>query len=274
VIEMAAPIQMDPTGPPVGAPVPAPQQAAEPLVFIGNPAPAPMLNGFVAHRPAFAHVQVMLGEGQQVKSDGAAMIWMDGSIPINTHLGGGCSDACWRSCAGESPCQNTYTGPGNVAFSMKLPGDILPFGVGPGQDWVINAGSFIAGTENIKVSCKFSGCTACTCGGEDPFITHISCEEGNGMFYAGGYGKLTRHEIPEGKSMLLSSGLFFAANADIKASGKCPGGFLGCCFGGEGIVMKFDGPCTLYSQNRNPAIWNYLLSQKKRINKTNKGANV
>jgi uncharacterized protein (AIM24 family) len=219
----------------------------------------PMLNGFIRDRPAFAHVEVGLAQGQKVMADGKAMIWMDGHVPIETKCGS-CGAACWRGCAGESCCQNFYTGPGRVTFGFDLPGDMLPFGVTPGAGWILAAGAFVCGTDNITVTARFSGCFACCCGGTNVFLVKITVQgDQNGMFYAGGYGAITRHDVPADKFLWLSRGLFFAASDKTQINGGLPGSCVSCLYGGQGFAMKFQGPAVVYSQNRNPDIWYNVL---------------
>lgn len=262
----------------------APQQAAhgpvsgvpaDQLVLIGQSMDArPMFTGQVANRPAFAHIEVALQPGQKILAAARTMNWMDARIPVETGMNG-CGTACWRQCSRESCCQNTFTGPGNISFAMDLPGDILPFGITPGAGWILSPGAWICGTDNLKVSSKFSGCAACCCGDEGPFFTHITIQEekgGNGMFYAGGYGVITRHEVPEGKVLFLDNGLFFAANEAMNISLGMPGGCQSCLFGGEGLVMKITGPCVVYSQNRSPSVWSKIINQPQKPKKGNQGA--
>jgi len=241
------------------------------LVLIGQQMDSNLLlKGTIFDRPGFAWVKVDLDPGQKVLADGGAMVWMDGNVPIETKCGS-CGAACYRTCAGESACQNTFTGPGSVSFSFKLPGDMLPFGVTPGLGWIITAGAWICGTDNVRVSARFSGCFACCCAGEAPFLTKVTVENGNGMFYAGGYGALTRHEIPEGKVLFLDHGLFFAANDQTAIEAGLPGGLISCLYGGEGLVMKFKGPAVVYSQNRDAYIWNTLLRPRQKKKKGQAG---
>jgi uncharacterized protein (AIM24 family) len=222
---------------------------------------APMLNAYVRDRPAFAHVEVFLNAGQTVMADSKAMIWMD-QMHIETKCDG-CGAACARSCAGEGCCQNFYTGPpggGRVTFGLDLPGDMLPFGVTQNDGWVVAASSYTCGTPNIEISSRFAGCYACCCGGTNAFLTKIRTKGAEpGMFFAGGYGAITRHEIPEGRTLYLDTGLFFAANEKTQIEGGFPGGCISCCYGGEGLVMKFRGPAVVYSQNRDSYIWHKVL---------------
>jgi len=223
------------------------------------------LPGVICHKAAFAHVQFQLDAGQEVLADGGAMIWMDSLVAMDTQVGD-CWPACWRKCAGESCCQNKFTGPGMVAFSFKLPGDMVSFSVSKQVGWKLSASSFVCGTSNIEVSTRFAGCYACVCGGEEAFLTTCKVKEDsdkdNGMFYAGGYGAITKHELNEGDTIVLSSGCFFACAEDLPFELKMPGGCFTCCCGGEGICVAIDGPGQVFSQNRNPAIWKYILKRE------------
>jgi len=106
-------------------------------------------------------------------------------------------------------CQNKFTGPGKMGFGFELPGDILPFAVAPGQGWIITASGYVVGTENLHVTSQWAGCGACMFGGEGPFFTHVSCADGTGVFFAGGYGSIERNEVPAGKEFFVDTSLFF-----------------------------------------------------------------
>jgi len=216
------------------------------------------------------------------------MIWMDGHVKVDTKCND-CCDGCWRQCAGESCCVNYYTGPaggGAVTFALDLPGDMLPFGVlpRPGNGWVVAAGAYVCGSDNLSVSARFAGCQAWCCGDTKPWLCKVTLNQEDkdgkqetrpGMFWAGGYGALTRHDVPAGKSLFLDNGLFFAANELVDIGLGLPGGCISCCFGGEGVVMQFKGPAVVYSQNRSPAIWQKVLNPRAaKQKKKKKGSQV
>jgi len=214
----------------------------------------------VKGRPAFAFVDLFLKRGQKVIADAGAMLWMDGNVPIETGCFGGCCSSFARTCAGESCCFNKFSHPGHddnhvrVSFGFDLPGDMLPFAVEKGKGWVLTRKAFIVGTENVVVSARFAGCAACLCSGEGPFLTKVTSDE-KGLFFAGSYGALERHEIQEKQVLFVDPGLFFAAKADIKIGIGLAGGIKTCCFGGEAFVMKFTGPCVVYTKSRDPRIF-------------------
>jgi len=216
------------------------------------------LQAVIKDRPAFSNIEMFLAPQQQILANGHSMTWMDGNVRIETNLND-CGPACCRWLAGESACQNTFTGPGKITFAQKLPGDVLPFAVTAEEGWILSGGSFICGSPDLKVDGRFSGCAVCLCSGEGAFLTEVTVAQGQGVFYAGSYGALTRHEIQAGKTMLVDSGLFFAAsnktNIQITLAGDC----AACCCGKVGFVMKFTGPSVIYTQNRNPKIWRRVL---------------
>jgi uncharacterized protein (AIM24 family) len=219
---------------------------------------ASQLNAFVLDRPAFARVDVYLNEGGvNVKSEAGSMIWMDKGLDVKTYMGASCKAAC---CAGETCFHNDFSGNGKITFAFKLPGDILPFMVGANESWICNQGAYICSTPNVAIEARFAGCLACCCGGENPFLTKLSSNDGQpGVFYAGGYGAITRHDIEAGKYLVIDNGLFFAAKSDMAIDLALPGGCMGCVFGGEGLVMRLQGPATVFSQNRDPFPWRKLL---------------
>jgi uncharacterized protein (TIGR00266 family) len=218
----------------------------------------------VKGRPAFAFVDLFLKPGQNVIADAGAMLWMDGGVPIETGCFGGCCASCMRTLAGESCCFNKFSHPGResagdspvrVSFGFDLPGDMLPFGVQENKGWVLTRKAFVVGTENVVVSARFAGCMACCFSGEGPFLTKVTVSRGEGMFFAGSYGALERHEIDVGKVFFVDTGLFFAAKQDVKIGIGLAGGIKTCCCGGEGFVMKFNGPAVIYTKSRDPSIF-------------------
>lgn len=232
--------------------------------------PQPMMVHQVHGRPAFSYGNVTVQPGQQIIADGKAMLWMDGALQMDTECYGGCGAACCRSCAGESFCMNKYSGGqmvADVAFGFKLPGDMLAFGLTPDFPWLLKATSFVAGTDNVVVSADFAGCGACCCTDMGIFVTHVSIDPekgGQGVFLAGSYGMLERHDVPGGKTFMVSGGNFFAAKADQSLDLALAGGCMNFCCANfdpwecgtslnfRAICFTFTGPCTVYTQSRNP----------------------
>jgi len=211
-------------------------------------------------RPAFAFADVWLQSGHRLIADTKSLLWMDGQLNVETGLHTGCCSAIMRDCSGESFCLNTYTGTGEnqkITVGFELPGDMLAFGVTDQSRWVFTFDAFIAGTDNLVISSRFSSCLACCCADTSAFLTTAGVENGQmGVVLAGSYGMIERHDIPEGQTLLVSRGLFFAAKEDVNFEvgliGQECGGLLNLCCTGGGIIYRFRGPSTIYTQSKSP----------------------
>lgn len=209
----------------------------------------------VVGRPAFATVSINLKDAQTITAEAGSLLWSSGSVQASTRVLGGPFDGCSRTCAGEPCCFNDFTGPGNVTFGFPEPGDALPFVVTPDHGWILTSQAYICGTPNVQVTSRFSGCMTCCCSGEGAFFSKVYVNEGTGLFFAGGYGEIVRHDLAPGKTMIVDGGLFFAAHCETNVGIKILGSLYSAVCGGEGVVMEFTGPAIIYTQSRDPSIF-------------------
>jgi len=127
--------------------------------------------------------------------------------------------------------------------------------------------------KNIIVSAKWAGCGNCCLTEQGPFFTHVRTEKnsGTGMFFAGSYGALERHEILSNKLFFVDAANFFAARDDIKFKIGLIGGLKQCCCSGELFVMKFRGPCVVFTRSRDPSVFNKATESNKKKEKKQEG---
>lgn len=232
------------------------------------------LTAVINNKPSFAHVEVTLN-GNAVVGDYGAMLWIhagQNAIAINTwcHMGGDtCGSTCmggfcasyWRTCASEGKCMNEFSGAGQVSFGFDLPGDMISMSCTTNEGWILTKGVFICGTNNLCVSGRFTDCCTCCFSGEGGFLTHVTTQSNEGnIFFAGGFGCVQKQRVPDGCVLAVNTGMFFAAPDSVPIHVGIPGGCCELCCSGEGFVMKFRGPCVLYTQNRDPAVFEQLLS--------------
>jgi len=211
-------------------------------------------------RPAFAFADVWLQSGHRLLADPKSLLWMDGKLEVETSIPGDCCSAIMRNCSGEPCCFNTYVGNEanqKVTVGFELPGDMLAFGVADNSKWVFTFDAFIAGTDNLNISARFSSCLACLCADTSVFVTTVGVPSGQmGVVLAGSYGMIERHDIPEGQTLIVSKGLFFAAREDVNFEvgliGQECGGLLNLACTGGGIIFRFRGPSTIYTQSKSP----------------------
>ncbi|MCG3218919.1 MAG: TIGR00266 family protein, partial [Candidatus Heimdallarchaeota archaeon] len=141
--------------------------------------------------PSFATVEVTLEDGQRIVAESGAFAYGDGKVEMNTSMRGGFFSAIKRKFAGEGIFQNTFTGPGMVAFNSLFPGDILPLDISPDLGWILTKDAYIAGTESVFVSAKWGGFKSMF-GGEGLFLTYLKAKEFKGLAFTGSYGAIQK----------------------------------------------------------------------------------
>jgi uncharacterized protein (AIM24 family) len=236
-------------------------------------------------KPAFAYCDIHLKPKQRLVTDSNKMIWMEEKIDEpTTECWNGCMTSCYRKFGGEPCCLNTYTNNSEVDRKISIgfndPGDLLTFGVSQGNGWILNRNAFLAGTDNLTITSRCMGCCAGPVSGEGMFVTrvHISEEaiqqgQGQGVFVAGSFGALVRHDVPATKKLYVSRGLFFAAHEETKFVLGLAGGLKNfCCTGGGGLVMIFEGPAVIYTQSRDNEKWNPYKNQHRQQRRKKGGA--
>ncbi len=209
-----------------------------------------MYNYQIVGGEAFAELHVQLSPGETIRAETGVMSYMDGTVQMETSSGG-ILTGIKRKFSGESFFQNTFTGPGKIVFAPPFPGTIQAFEITPDTPMILQQGAYIAGSPNVKISSKWGGFRAIFAG-EGAFLTHASVEEGKGIFFTGSYGIVVRHEIAPGQEFVVDTGIFFATTEDAQFKLSKVGKVKSFLFGGEGLVLRFFGPCVVYTQSRIP----------------------
>lgn len=203
---------------------------------------------------AFASLRVFLDTaGQQVVADGGAMIYMSGQVKMSTKSSGGLMKGLKRKISGESMFQNYFelpdgAKPGFVAFSPGVPGSIVHLHLEQGEEWTLSRDAYIAGSPSIAVSGKKGGFTQMFAG-EGFVLTEIKAEA-EGDVWIGGYGYLEKHELVEGEELVVDNGVMLAFQSSMEYKISKVGGKKSFLLGGEGLVMRYQGPGVVYTQNR------------------------
>ncbi len=204
--------------------------------------------------PSFAHVAITLEKpGDEIVAEGGAMIYMDGHIQMTTKSSGGIMKGLKRKLSGESMFQNYFTipegsDPGTVIFSHGVPGDIVHLHLKQGEQWILSRDGYICSTTGIVVSTTASGRQ--WIGGEGLFQTTVTAQETEGDVWFGGYGMVERHEIAPGKEFVVDTSIMMAYSANMEHKISKVGGRKSFILGGEGFVIRYTGPGTVYTQNR------------------------
>lgn len=209
----------------------------------------------IKNGPAFAHVSMILKEGQRITANGGSMIWMDSSFKVELNTKGGFFSSLFRASATASSFfQVDYIATQNnsrIAFAPHLAGDILPVSVNRGEKFTLASMTFLCATPNIKLSTvsKLKGVLT----GESAFLTEISLDANateSGTVWVSCHGGYEKMMLAAGESMKVDNGMFLMAASDNNWEISTVGGIGRSILSKEGLVMKFTGPCEFYVQNR------------------------
>ena len=194
-----------------------------------------------------------LQEGQKVIADGQAMAYMDGALKMETNMGG-VGKAIGRMFSGENLFLNHYIGTGKnqrIVFAAPYPSEIVKIDIEQGKSMKLSRGSFLVGTANMEISGKMNWRALLPVGQDEGLVlTKVTAKDGPGSAWIASYGQIETHNVPAGSTLLVDNENFLACDVDTSYELTKAGGFKSLVFGGEGFVMKFKGPCKLWTQSK------------------------
>lgn len=207
----------------------------------------------IINSPSSGSLVVYLRKDQIVLDKDGNMNYCDGSIKINVNLKKGITGV-FNLLTGRDAFENFYQGttiePARICFSSDFPGDVIGIKINAGDKYVFNSSSLLCSTinlefgHNVRLKNLF--------GGGSVLLKTASVKEGSaGMLWLKTYGGYEQLTVEAGKTMLLDNNLFCAAKAEYRYEITKLGGFKSSLLSGEGLVMKFTGPCKIYIHSRN-----------------------
>jgi len=206
------------------------------------------------HQPSFAVARFLLGPNEPMRAESGAMMAMAADTQIQAKAEGGMMKSLKRAAlGGESFFITTLTaGPagGWVDLAANLPGDLSVLEVVPGQPWLLSKGAFLGAPQSVTIDTQFQGMKMFA-GGEGAFLCQA---DGQGPLVISSYGAIDRFTLAEGQTVVVDSGHFVAAHANVQYQLRraAQGGLMQSMKSGEGLVFEFMGPGEILMQSRNP----------------------
>jgi uncharacterized protein (TIGR00266 family) len=207
--------------------------------------------------------KVTLAAGEHLTAEGGSMVAMSANMDVTTTTykrnQGNVLGALKRMLSGESFFMNHYTAPsggGEVWVAPTLMGDMFVQEMN-GQRLIVQAGSYVASSENVKVDFNWQGFKSLL-SGESMFWLSVS---GHGKVLINSYGVI--YPIQVDGEYIVDTGHIVAfdetLNFSITKAGKS---WISSFLGGEGLVCKFKGKGTVWCQSHNPKSFGHTIGPK------------
>lgn len=111
---------------------------------------------------------------------------------------------------------------------------------------IVQSGSYVAAVPEVEITTDVGGLKTFL-GGEGFFFLKAT---GTGPLFLGSYGGIVERELAEGERFTVDSGHLVAWDDDVSYSTRRVGGLKSTLLSGEGLVMDFEGPGTIWLQTR------------------------
>jgi uncharacterized protein (TIGR00266 family) len=200
-------------------------------------------------------LEIDLQPGDKIFAETGEMSWMSAPIEMNTTTqaggGGGLFGAVKRAVGGGGLFMTEFTsrgGVGLVAFAAKVPGQILPIEVRPGQSYLIHRSGFTCAVEGVTVTVGFQRkLGAGIFGGEGFVMQKIG---GSGHAWVELDGEVTIYDLKAGETMRVDPGHVGMFEEQVKFDITMMKGFKNMIFGGEGLFLAtLTGPGRIWLQS-------------------------
>ena len=193
-------------------------------------------------------VTVRLEPGESIYTQSGGMTWMTDGISMDTNLKGGLGKSLGRLFSGESMFMATYTAQkeADITFASSLPGEIRPFQIGDGKEYIAQKGAFLCATQGVTLSANISGLKSGLFGGEGFVLQRLS---GQGLVFLELDGAIQEIDLQPGEKLLVDTGNVALFEAQVGYSAEMVKGFKNMLFGGEGLFLTtLTGPGKVWLQ--------------------------
>jgi uncharacterized protein (TIGR00266 family) len=207
----------------------------------------------------FLHVSMRQGETIYCESD--AMVMMESTLDLKGKMRGGLGSALMRTFAnGESFFQQhieATRGDGDCLLSPTLPGAMQIVDCGPGSQYIISDGAFVAATSSVELKVRTQSVgNALFAGSGGFFVTETG---GSGQLVVSGFGSMSMLEVEPGKDAIIDNSHVVAWDStlryEVSVTTGQSSGFLGNLINsqtsGDGLVLRFSGRGKIYVCSRN-----------------------
>ena len=188
-------------------------------------------------------VSIDLAPGETVYSQTNCMCWMNDSIDMKTHTGGGFLSGLMRSFGGGSFFVTEFSarGNGHVAFAPRFPGTIMPVALAAGQSLICRKETFLCAEKSVTLEVAFQKKFGAGLFGGEGFI--LQKVTGPGTVFLDLSGEVVEKQLAPGEKLLVHAGHVGVMEPSINFDIQMVRGFRNVLFGGEGLfLVTLTGP--------------------------------
>ncbi len=199
-------------------------------------------------------LEFLLDPNESVISEAGELSWMSSAIQLTTHTqfagGGGFFGAIRRVAGGSSLFLTEYRAlgtQGEVAFTAKMPGHIVPVEVAPCYEYLVHRHGFLCATPGVQIGVGFQQSLGAGIFGGDGFL--LQKITGNGVAWLELGGELVARDLRPGETLRVHPGHVGAFQASVGCGITRIQGIRNMIFGGDGIFLAaLTGPGRVWLQ--------------------------
>lgn len=197
-------------------------------------------------------VEIELDPDEGVRAEVGALMYMEGSIEMQTSTGGLFS-GFKRMFTGESFFVTMFLNKGNdkghVMFGAPYPGKIIPLDLEQeGGEFLCQKDAFLCAARGVDIEVAFTKRLGAGFFGGEGFI--LQRLVGDGMVFIHAGGTIIEKTLSRGESLEVDTGCLVAFPPSVDYDIQFVGGFKNALFGGEGMFLaKLTGPGRVYLQS-------------------------
>lgn len=205
-------------------------------------------------------LELTLEPGERIIAEGGDVSWLTPTLEIETSTGfgsggkGGFMSGLKRMVGGGQLFLTQYTASGAggfVAFAAQLPGTIRELAIDPADQFMVQAGAYMASTPDVEVSVGLqTKLGAGIFGGAGVVFQKLA---GNGTAWVQLAGEIVEYELKAGESLLIHPGHLALYRAEMSLEFATVKGIKNKFFGDSLFLAKLTGPGHVWLQSMTPS---------------------
>ena len=200
-------------------------------------------------------LEITLAQNDMIIAQPGEFSWMTESVQLNTttQTAGtkGVFGVLGRALSGGGLFMTEYTAPsgsGMVAFSAKVPGQIVPIDVQPGHGYMVHSGGFLCATQGVELTVGFQKSLGAGIFGGNGFILQKLAGTCQAWVELG--GEIVTYDLAAGESLQVHPGHIGMFQDSVQFDIRMMKGIKNALFGGDGLfIANLTGPGRVWLQS-------------------------